>query len=54
MLYLSSQATSDGALAITVTFELGTDRTKRKSSCKTGWPLPAAFTRGGFGALASP
>ena len=25
MLYLSSQATSDGALAITVTFELGTD-----------------------------
>jgi multidrug efflux pump len=35
MLYMSSQATSDGVLTLTVTFALGTDPDKAQQSCRT-------------------
>ena len=54
MLYLSSQATSDGALAITVTLSWEPIWTKLKSSCKIGWPLRSRVYLRRFGALASP
>jgi multidrug efflux pump len=36
MLYMSSQATSDGVLTLTVTFRVGTDPTWPRCRCRTG------------------
>ena len=36
MLYMSSQATADGKLTLTITFALGTDRTTPRCRCRTG------------------
>jgi multidrug efflux pump len=35
MLYMQSQANSDGNMTTTVTFKLGTDQTRHSSSCRT-------------------
>ena len=40
MLYMNSQATSDGVLTLTVTFKLGTDPDKASSSCRTACRRP--------------
>lgn len=37
-IYMFSQATSDGVMTLTVTFKLGTDRTKPKCRCRTVFP----------------
>jgi multidrug efflux pump len=37
MLYMFSQATSDGRLQLTITFALGTDLDNAQVRCRTGW-----------------
>lgn len=40
MLYMGSQATTDGVMTLTVTFALGTDPTRPSSWCKTASRRP--------------
>lgn len=45
MLYMQSQANSDGNMTTTVTFKLGTDLTRRSSSCRTAYRRPCRACR---------
>ncbi len=40
MLYMSSQSTNSGVMALTITFKPGTNLDKARCWCKTGWRWP--------------
>lgn len=54
MLYMSSQATTDGLMTLTVTFRLGTTSTRPSSSCRTASRKPSRACPRKCGALVSP
>ena len=54
MLYLSSYSTSDGAMALTITFELGTDLDSAQVLVQNRVPLLSRASRKKFGRWVSP
>ncbi len=54
MLYMSSQATTDGTLTLTVTFKLGTDPNLAQQWCRTGSTRPCRVCPTSPAASASP